>query len=55
MRATADELEALGARLEETNTREFSISPVVLKVEHVLESPGVSHSVGLGGAQGLHF
>lgn len=47
-RASADELEALGARLEETNSREFSISPVVLKVEHVLESPGVSHSVGLG-------
>lgn len=38
----------MGVRLEETNTRESPISPVVLKLEHVSESPRVSHSVDLG-------
>lgn len=36
------------ARLEEVNTRESPVSPLVLKHEHVSESPWVSHPVGLG-------
>lgn len=48
MWAPADELEAMVASIEERNTRESPISPVGLKLEHVSESPRVSHSVGLG-------
>lgn len=46
--APADELEAMGVRLEEINMRETSISTVVLRLRHILESPRASHSVGLG-------
>lgn len=38
----------MGARLEDTNTRESPISLVVLKLEHFSELPRASHSVSLG-------
>lgn len=53
--APADALEAKIARLQGINTRETPISPVVLERGQVSESPRVSHSVGLGGTQALHF
>lgn len=42
--APADELQAMAARLEETNTTGSPVSVVVLELEHVSGSPSSSFS-----------